>query len=63
MDGTSTLGSNGIPYVIDTFECAGEVSATKLASDSMEGTWNEGLLRTSSVRHGQFPLDRVVVDF
>jgi len=63
MDGTSTLGSNGIPYVIDTFEYAGEVSATKLASDNLEGTWNDGLLRTPSVRHAQFPLDRAVVDF
>jgi len=63
MDGTSTLGSNGIPYVIDTFEYAGEVSAAKLASDNMEGKWNEGLLRTPSVRHGQFPLDRTVVNF
>jgi hypothetical protein len=63
MDGTSTLGSNGIPYVIDTFEYTGEVSAAKLASDNLEGTWNEGLPRTPSVRHGQFPLDRAVVDF
>ena len=63
MDGTSTLGSNGIPYVIDTFEYAGAVSAAKLASDNLEGTWNEGLLRTPSVRYAQFPLDRAVVDF
>jgi hypothetical protein len=63
MDGTSTLGSNGIPYVIDTFEFAGEVSEAKFASGNLEGAWNEGLLRTPSVRHGQFPLDRAVVDF
>jgi len=63
IDGTSTLGSNGIPYVIDTFEYAGEVSAAKFASGNMEGTWNDGLVRTPSVRHGQFPLDRTVVDF
>jgi hypothetical protein len=63
MDGTSTLGSNGIPYVIDTFEYAGEVSAAKLASGNMEGTWNDALMRPPSVRHGQFPLDRAVVHF
>jgi hypothetical protein len=63
MDGKSTLGSNGIPYVIDTFEYAGEVSAAKFTSGNMEGTWNEGLLRTPSVRHAQFPLDWAVVDF
>jgi hypothetical protein len=63
MDGTSTLGSNGIPYVIDTFEYAGEVSAAKFASGNMEGTWNDARMRPPSVRHGQFPLDRAVVDF
>jgi hypothetical protein len=64
MDGTSTLGSNGIPYVIDTFEYAGEVPAAKFAArDNMEGTWNEGLLRTPDTRHAQFPLDLAVVDF
>lgn len=63
MDGTSTLGSNGIPYVIDTFEYAGEASAAKFASGNLEGAWNEGLLRTPGVRHGQFPLDLAVVDF
>jgi hypothetical protein len=63
MDGPSTLGSNGIPYVIDTFEYAGEVSAAKFASGNLDGTWNDGLLRTPSVRHRQFPLDRAVIDF
>ena len=64
MDGTSTLGSNGIPYVIDTFAYAGEISAAKFGDgEKLEGTWNEGLLRTPSVRHAQFPLDFAVIDF
>jgi len=63
MDGTSTLGSNGIPYVIDTFEYAGEVSAAKFASGSLEGSWSDALTPSPAVRHGQFPLDRAVVDF
>jgi hypothetical protein len=64
MDGTSTLGSNGIPYVIDTFTYAGAVPAAKFrAAATLEGTWNEGLLRTPSVRHAQFPMDLAVVDF
>ena len=63
MDGTSTLGSNGIPYVIDTFEYAGEVSAAKFDSGNLEGSWNDALMRPPGVRHGQFPLDRAVVGF
>jgi hypothetical protein len=63
MDGTSTLGSNGIPYVIDVFEFAGQIPAAKSADGKLEGTWNEGLLRTPSVRHAQFPLDLAVVNF
>ena len=64
VDGTSTLGSNGIPYVIDTFEYAGRIPAAKFAASSnMEGTWTEGLLPTPNLRHAQFPLDLAVVDF
>jgi hypothetical protein len=64
MDAKSTLGSNGIPHVIDTFEYAGEISAAKFGDgEKLEGTWNEGLLRTPSVRHAQFPLDFAVIDF
>jgi hypothetical protein len=64
IDGTSTLGSNGIPYVIDAFAYAGKISAAKFGDgEKLEGKWNEGLLRTPSVRHAQFPLDFAVIDF
>jgi len=64
MDGTSVLGSNGIPYVIDKFEYAGEIPAAKFAaSNGMEGSWNQGLLRSPNVRQAQFPLALAIVDF
>ncbi|HZD44793.1 MAG TPA: M23 family metallopeptidase [Acidobacteriaceae bacterium] len=60
MDGPSVLGSNGIPYVIDSFALAGKVPET---ADTLEGSWSAGLFPNASPRHDQFPLDLDVVDF
>src|SRR5208282_5646237 len=50
MDGPSTLGSNGLPYVIDSFAFAGEISAAKFeGTDKLDGTWDEGLLPAPSL--------------
>jgi hypothetical protein len=64
MDGPSTLGSNGLPYVIDAFEFAGEISAAKFnASEKLDGVWDEGMLRAPSPRHGQYPMDLAIINF
>jgi murein DD-endopeptidase MepM/ murein hydrolase activator NlpD len=64
MEGTSELGSNGIPYGIDHFDLAGQVSAQEFQdAKDLEGAWNKGLLPTPSPRHDQFPLDFNVIDF
>jgi hypothetical protein len=64
MEGASVLGSNGIPYVIDAFAIAGEVSAVDFAAaPGIEGVWNKGLLSSPSPRHDQYPLDLSIVDF
>jgi Peptidase family M23 len=64
MDGTSTLGSNGLPYVIDSFEFAGEISARKFnASEKLDGVWNEGMLPTPSPRQDQYPMDLAIINF
>jgi len=64
MDGPSVLGSNGLPYVIDSFVYAGHVPAAEFAQASnMEGYWSKALLTTPSPRRGQFPLDLAVVAF
>jgi hypothetical protein len=47
MDGLSTLGSNGLPYVIDSFDFAGQISAARYhSSPNLDGSWNENLLPT-----------------
>ena len=64
MDGPSVLGSSGLPYVIDGFGLAGEVSAEKFATaPTLEGDWGEGRTKTVNQRKGQFPLDLNIVNF
>jgi hypothetical protein len=64
MDGPSVLGSNGLPYVSDSFVLSGQVPIAKFdAAPGVEGDWSEGLLPTPSLRRSQFPMDLVIVDF
>ena len=64
MSSPSTLGSNGLPYVIDSFEYAGQVSAAKFGDgETLEGSWNEGMPSTPSPRKKEFPMDFAIVDF
>jgi hypothetical protein len=64
MNGPSTLGSNGLPYVIDSFEFDGAVSAAKFGDgENLEGRWNEGMLSTPSPRHAEFPMDFTITNF
>ncbi len=64
MDGPSVLGSNGIPYVIDSFDLDGQVPAADFAAATgVEGNWSKGLLPTPSPRQKQYPLDLNIVTF
>jgi hypothetical protein len=64
MDSPSTLGSNGLPYVIDSFGFDGEVPAAKFnAADKLDGSWDEGKLATPSPRRDQFPMDLAIINF
>lgn len=64
MEGPSVLGSNGIPYVIDAFDLAGQVSVADFdAAPGVEGDWGKGLSPTPSPRKLQFPLDLNIVNF
>ncbi len=63
MDGSSVLGSSGLPYVIDRFSVAGQLSAERLDKTELEGEWGKFLFATPSVRKMEFPLDLTVVDF
>ena len=57
MDGPSVLGSSGLPYVIDSFAVAGELSG------EVEGKLNKDFSAHPSVRKLEFPLDLTVVNF
>ena len=64
MESPSVLGSNGMPYVIDSFALAGRVPAADFAAASgVEGDWSKGLLPMPSPRHDQLPLDLNIIDF
>jgi murein DD-endopeptidase MepM/ murein hydrolase activator NlpD len=62
MDGASVLGSSGLPYVIDRFSVAGQLSAERFEKTELEGEWSKFLF-APSVRMREFPLDLTVVDF
>jgi hypothetical protein len=57
MDGTSVLGSSGLPYVIDSFAVAGELSG------EVDGKWSKDFSAHPSGRKSEFPLDLTVVNF
>ncbi len=64
MDGPSVLGSQGLPYEIDSFVLTGQIPITKFdAAPGVEGDWSEGLFPTPSPRKNQYPMDLAVVDF
>jgi hypothetical protein len=66
MEAPSVLGSNGIPYVIDSFALAGKIPLkdNPSASESdLEESYKKDLFPTASPRHGQFPVDFDVIDF
>jgi hypothetical protein len=63
MNGTSVLGSDGRPYVIDRFGLAGQVPAPQFAvSSNLAGSFPQG--RTAAAEHrDQFPLNLQIIDF
>ena len=64
VDGASAIGSNGLPYVIDRFELAGQISAEQFEqAQNLEGKWDQGLFAQPLQRRKQFPLDFMVVNF
>jgi hypothetical protein len=64
MESPSVLGSNGIPYGIDSFAFDGVASEEQFESaTSLVGNWGAGRLPNPSRRSRQFPLDLNIVDF
>ncbi len=63
MDSPSLLGSSGLPYVIDRFAVAGQLSAEQFDQGALDGDWKAGLAPQPTPREKAFPLDLTVVDF
>ena len=64
MEGPSVLCSNGIPYKIDSFAVAGQISLSEFAkAPDVEGDWGKGMLPVPSPRHDQYPMDLNIVTF
>jgi Peptidase family M23 len=62
MDSISVLGSSGLPYVIDRFDVAGQLSSKQVQVTGLDGEWSKDISSPSS-RKLEFPLDLTVVDF
>jgi hypothetical protein len=64
MTGPSVLGSDGVPYVIDRFGYAGQVSVDQFnAATTLTGNWGQGRLNQPSPRADQFPLNLNIINF
>lgn len=64
MDGPSVLGSNGIPYVVDSFATAGQIPEEVLAAaKGIEGDYSKGIAPVASPRHDEFPMNLSIIDF
>ncbi len=64
MDGPSVLGSSGIPYLLDSFELAGQVPGPEFAKAvGVEGDFSKGLLAKPLPRKDEFPLDLNIINF
>jgi murein DD-endopeptidase MepM/ murein hydrolase activator NlpD len=64
MRGASVLGSDGVPYVIDRFEFAGQVDPVAFeAAPGIEGNWGQGRMKQPEHREREFPLNLNIIDF
>jgi hypothetical protein len=58
------LGSSGIPYVLDSFELAGQIPGPEFAKAvGVEGDFSKGLLAKPLPRKDEFPLDLNIINF
>jgi murein DD-endopeptidase MepM/ murein hydrolase activator NlpD len=65
MSGPSALGSDGVPYVLDSFELAGRATEAELDAALIEGKKHfpsRAELDTAG-RQDELPLDNAIVNF
>ena len=64
MTGPSVLGSNGVPYVIESFDLAGQIDIAAFdAAPDLTGNWKKGSLRKPERHEREFPLNLNIIDF
>lgn len=64
MDGPSVLGSNGIPYVIDSFDLTAQIDVEAFdAAPGIEGVWLSGSRPAPRAERERLPLNLNVVSF
>jgi Peptidase family M23 len=64
MTGPSVLGSDGIPYVIDTFNLAGQIDVAAFeAAPDLKGNWGKGSPGKPERHEREFPLNFNIIDF
>jgi Peptidase family M23 len=64
MRSPSVMGSDGVPYVIDRFEFAGQIDPAAFeAAPGIEGNWGQGRLTQPEPRQREFPLNLNITDF
>jgi murein DD-endopeptidase MepM/ murein hydrolase activator NlpD len=64
MNRPSPLASDGVPYLIDAFDFAGQVdiAAFEAASD-ITGDWGKGRVAKPERREREFPLEANIINF
>jgi len=64
VNSPSVLGSDGLPYVIDKFDFAGQVDPVAFeAAPGIEGNWGQGRIKQPEHREREFPLNLNIIDF
>jgi murein DD-endopeptidase MepM/ murein hydrolase activator NlpD len=64
MNRPYALASDGLPYLIDAFDFAGQVDIAAFeAAPDITGDWGKGRLAKPEPRKGEFPLNVNIINF
>ncbi len=64
MNGFSVLGSEGLPYLLNGFDLAGQIDVRVFdESPTLTGYWGQGRLKDPILQRDRFPLNLNIVNF
>jgi murein DD-endopeptidase MepM/ murein hydrolase activator NlpD len=64
MNGPSPLASDGLPYLIDAFDFAGQIDIAAFeAAPDITGDWGKGRIAKPEQREREFPLNANIINF